>query len=64
MLVVIVKYCHQKYLQRFFYLDQHNVEKLGTGKLITIVDKGIETRAAELNMYMSQIPNLGIQLMV
>jgi hypothetical protein len=54
---MVLKYCHETYLKRFFTLDQNQIEKLGTGKLISLVDKGMGTQADQLNLYVLRIPD-------
>ncbi|MFK7779685.1 MAG: ABC transporter ATP-binding protein, partial [Candidatus Gracilibacteria bacterium] len=37
------KYMYSKYIKEFTYLDNNETEKLGTGKLIAMIDKGMHS---------------------
>jgi ABC-type multidrug transport system fused ATPase/permease subunit len=54
------KYLHNIYLQKFFKLDNTKVEKLGTGKMQSILDNGFNTWKSMFSEVTSRIPQLFI----
>lgn len=49
------KYMYRKYIHDFIYLDNNETEKLGTGKLVAMVDKGMHSWVDLLNRFFIEI---------
>jgi len=53
------KYLFRKYLERFIYLDNEQVQRYGTGKLIAIIQDGLSAWTDQLwRMYVHAFPQM------